>query len=277
MKKLFLVGESLPTRLPAVVGVRRTLSALDSRHGVFPNLVMKPLLSTLWALRNQGLDDNEFWTEITEILADDSQQRLNAFRKHTTGPKDRNPEFEILDDTAARLERLDPEVETWATFGFQTTFGLIRWMLRAERRVSKKTIQTFAVEFLSYAFEVRSDNIILPAGVPKKGCAQEGVIHRLFTEENSCGDGAEAMLRHAVSKYVSEPAKVAETLLRIRAFVPLLHNEAYQNTPYGIGQANFVLADDYDVNGSVHPGEMYWRVMGKALMRRLRPAATLSP
>ena len=238
---------------------------------------MKPLLSTLWALRNEGLDDNEFWVEITEILDDDSQRRLNAFRKHTTGPKDRNPEFEILDDTAARLEHLNPDVEIWATFGFQTTFGLIRWMLIGDRRVRKKTIQSFAAEFLSYAFEVRCDNMGLPLCVPKKGCAQEGVIHRLCTEQDSRGDGAEAMIRHALSKYVSEPAKAAEALLHIRALVPLLHNEAYQNAPYGIGQANFVLADDYSVNGSVHPGELYWRVMGKALMRRLRPAATNCP
>jgi hypothetical protein len=43
------------------------------------------------------------------------------------------------------------------------------------------------------------------------------------------------MLRSAISKHMNDTAKTEEILGKLRAFVPLLHNEAYQLTPYGVG------------------------------------------
>jgi hypothetical protein len=107
--------------------------------------------------------------------------------------------------------------------------------------------------------------------------AQEGYIHRLCTDMDAAGSGVVAMLRHAITQHTSYPERVGDHLRMLRSFVPLLHNEAYQLAPYGIGQAHFVLAADYNYRGTEHAGELYWRAMGRSLLRRFLVTTVPTP
>jgi len=275
VRLLHLVGESLPGGSPVTVGSVGGLVPLDPRHGVFPNLVMTPLLSLLWAAHQEGKDQTALWEQVNELLEDNAARRFNAFRKHADYPA--NPEFELLSEVEDRLARMKTTEQVWALFGYQTVFGLIRWLLKGERKMRKQKIKQFAAEFLTSAAEKWTPATGLPRGSLTKMSAQEGYIHRLCTDNDSDGSGVVTMLRHAIERNTGFPAKVEEHLGLLRSFVPLLHNEAYQLTPYGIGQANFVLAADYNPKGTAHAGELYWRVMGKSLLRRLLTTTVPTP
>ena len=90
MRALFLVGESLPAGMPVVVGGNANFVAFDARHGVFPNLVMKPLLAALLAMRKEGQNEELLWQQIDELVADPSDRRFNLFHKYPSAKKD-NP------------------------------------------------------------------------------------------------------------------------------------------------------------------------------------------
>lgn len=253
-RTLSLVGESLPDGEVVQVGNLTSLVPLDARHGVYPNLVMTPLLSTLWALREQKGDTERFWNQIGGLL-DSTANRFNVFKKMER-PNNSCTVFEILPDTKRRLLDFCVDSQLWALFGYQTVFGLIRWVLKGEVTVTKPQIEKFAVTFLSAAGV---------QAVPKNLSAQEGVVHRLCTRADQ-----ESNLRKAVLATTTFPKDAERHLRMFRCFVPLLHNEAYQLVPYGLGQANFSMAKDYDHRGSEHAGELYWKVMGKAIATRLQ-------
>lgn len=275
MRKLHLVGESLPSGSPVKVGSLAGLVPLDPRHGVFPNLVMTPLLSLLWAAHQERKDHTELWVQVNELLYDDTERRFNVFRKVVDYPT--NPRFELLDKTKDRLASMRSAEEVWVLFGYQTTFGLIRCLLKGEMNTCKRQIRRFANEFLTSAVKAWTLSTGLPHEIPKNMSAQEGYIHRLCTDEDSGGSGVVAMLRHAIQHHTSYPEKLDEHLCILRSFVPMLHNEAYQLAPYGVGQANFVLGLDYDTKGTEHASELYWRVTGKALLRRLQATTVPNP
>ncbi|MEX1028168.1 MAG: hypothetical protein WD049_09215 [Candidatus Paceibacterota bacterium] len=267
MRTLSLVGESLPDGRPVPVGPLDGLVALDARHGVFPNLVMTPILSALWAFDQVKLNPSALWRQVPGLL-EGVDRRFNLFNKDTTDPK--NPTFEIHPDAEGRLTGFDTATDLWALFGFQTTFGLFRWVLKRDRAATKKQIKSFAIGFLASALERWTPESGLPKALPKNMCAQEGYAHRLCTQDDASGASVLPMLIHAVHRHTSFPEQVDNHVELFRCFVPLLHNEAYQLAPYGVGQANFVLSQDYDVGGDGHAAELYWTVMGKALMRRLK-------
>jgi hypothetical protein len=263
MRRLSLVGESLPDGVVVQVGNLKSLEPLDARHGVYPNLVMTPLLSALWAMRQQNINTDDFWKQI-ESLMDTTVNRFNVFKKSDSGKKN-DPAFEILPDTKRRVTDFDSTSELWALFGYQTVFGLIRWVLTGEDKTTKSKIKSFAKEFLAAA-GIKTDQNVVPFNpVPKNLSAKEGIVHRLCTHADQ-----ERHLRHAIQLITKFPADVERHLQLFRCFIPLLHNEAYQMVPYGLGQANFSLARDYDPRGAEHAGELYWKVMGKAIAVRLQ-------
>ena len=275
MRSLNLVGESLPSGSPVQVGELVGLIPLDPRHGVFPNLVMTPLMSLLHATRASGLDIAETYRQVQELLDDGTTRRFNAFKKDGEYPT--NPEFEILSSTARRLSDMRPAQELWALFGYQTIFGVVRWLLTGEARASKRQIRKFAMRFLASAAGGWIERTMLPRAIPKNMSAQEGYMHRLCTDEDGDGSGVVAMLRNAISENATDPAKSEEILDKLRAFVPLLHNEAYQLTPYGVGQANFMLCENWVLNSGRHPEELYWRAMGRSLLKRMVVTAVPTP
>jgi hypothetical protein len=87
-----------------------------------------------------------------------------SITKHSDENHPRKPEFEIHSNTEENflIMMSTPTEYLWTLFGFQTTFGLIRWILRRETRVHKKQIKDFARKFLSSALE----NWRPTAGVP---------------------------------------------------------------------------------------------------------------
>ena len=106
MRTLSLVGESLPGGSPVQVGELVGLVPLDPRHGVFPNLVMTPLMSLLHAARASGQDVAETYGHVQGLLEDGNERRFNAFEKGGEYPT--NPDFEILTSTAERLSGMKP-------------------------------------------------------------------------------------------------------------------------------------------------------------------------
>jgi hypothetical protein len=262
-RRLSLVGESLPDGVVVQVGNLKSLEPLDARHGVYPNLVMTPLLSALWAMRQQNDNTDEFWKQI-ESLLDTTANRFNVFKKSDSGKKD-DPAFEILPDTKRRVTGFDASSELWALFGYQTVFGLIRWVLTGEDKTTKSKIKSFAKEFLAAAGMTTDQSVVHSNAVPKNRSAKEGIVHRLCTHADQ-----EHRLRQAVQSNTKFLTDAERHLQLFRCFIPLLHNEAYQMVPYGLGQANFSLAKDYDHRGAEHAGELYWKVMGKAIAFRLQ-------
>jgi hypothetical protein len=267
LRRLSLVGESLPAGTAVRVGDLEALVALDARHGVFPNLVVTPLLSAIWAMNKMRVDTTAFWNQV-EGLLESTQHRFNAFSKSaSTDPK--NPEFVIHPIASKRLAEFDTSSELWALFGYQTIFGLMRYVLTGEKKATKREIKKFAKSFLTVAIQHWVDGAGIPKGVPGNMCAQEGMVHRLCTHADTDGTKVVTMLRHAIAENTLFSGMVEHHLKVFRCFVPLLHNEAYQLAPYGVGQANFALAEDYYVMGTTHSVELYWKVMGETLRRRL--------
>lgn len=267
MRLLHLVGESLPSGSPVTVGHLSGLVPLDPRHGVFPNLVATPLLSLLWAARQEGQDETALWCQVNELLGDNPDRRFNVFSKNMDYPT--NPSFEVLTTTETRISLMNPFEHVWALFGYQTIFGLIRRLLTGAGNTRKQQIRRFAAEFLTSAVQAWTPETGLPQIIPTNMSAQEGYIHRLCTDADTTGSGVVGMLRHGIQQRTDCSEGVEEHLRILRSFIPLLHVEAYRLTPYGIAQANFVLAANCDPNGNEHAGELYWRVMGKSLLRRM--------
>jgi hypothetical protein len=165
MRELSLVGESLPSGSPVQVGELVSLIPLDPRHGVFPNLVMTPLMSLLHAARTSGLDVAQTYGQIEDLLEDGTEKRFNAFEKDVQYPN--NPEFEILPSTVRRLSEMRPSEELWALFGYQTIFGIVRWLITGQGRASKRQIRSFAIRFLENAAEGWSERVVLPRNIPR--------------------------------------------------------------------------------------------------------------
>lgn len=270
MKTLYLVGESSPISdatgiQPPACGTLTALVPLDPRHGVFPNLVMTPLLATMSAFQIAGEVPSELWKHVNRLLEDNSEYRFNLFDK-LKGSKSADDRFTMREEAVAKWSSFDSKNDLWLIFGYQTAFGLLRWLLKGQERATRQQIKTFGTEFLSLASKRWAPDTGLPATPPKDKCAQEGYLHRLCTNEDVDGQGVCQMLRHAIQHW--QPQLADEVLIRLRSVVPLLHNEAYQLAPYGIGQVCFLLCGPWGANVK-SPQELYWRFIGGSVKRRL--------
>lgn len=281
MKRLWLVGESLPlkedggerkahktTNLPA------TLVPLDPRHGVFPNLVMKPLFAAGYSLSQSNSDQLlMFFQEMKEIVSDESNRRFNVFENRATKSKGRGKKkpdekaiieiFEINNvGMSARIESFDLRNDLWLVFGHQTNFGLLWWLLEnaAAHKVEKGRIKDFSERFVVAVGECS----------PSHDCSKNsqlssriGLLHRLCT-----GSGTRSVLEAAITKLGPKSSYSAEQISNLlRATVPLLHNEGYQDgtNPTGNAQSHFVR----EAKGKVAQGDLYWQVMGNAIATRI--------
>ncbi len=251
-----------------------TLVPLDPRHGVFPNLVMKPLFTAGYSLSQSHVDQLlPFFQEMSKIVSDESERRFNLYENRATKSKGRgkkNPDkkavaeiFEINDDAmSARIASFDLENDLWLVFGHQTNFGLLWWLLDNEsaRKVEKNEIRAFSEKFVA----VVSDCSPAHACEKKSQLSSRiGILHRLCT-----GTDTRAVLESAVTelgpKSELSAAQISELL---RATVPLLHNEGYQDgtNPTGNAQSHFVRR----AKGKVAQGDLYWQVMGNAIATRV--------
>lgn len=280
MKTLFLVGESLPRKdATACTTHDKELAAIDGRHGVFPNLVGKPLLSALHWLHTNGRRSAELLDQLDALMTDASKdRRLNVFQK-----KAPNEDFAFHDYFLKRVNSFDPKQELWLTFGVQTNFGLVGYLLgrfTTAKSYSKQQIVTFSNRFIRRALTYRPLPTGLADSVPTQRIARLGLLHRLCCHTSGTTNHFEGMLRTAVRdtpfeassrKVAARPeAKVDAIVQTLHGIVPLLHNEAYQDrNEIGYNQAHFVLGASVRKSTGKAP-DMYWLVMGEAIGRRLQ-------
>lgn len=270
LRTLSLIGESLPGQNVVPMGNLRELIPLDDRHGVFPNLVAMPLLSTLWSQSKSKDDLLAFWGQVMSILGK-NDLRLNAFSV-SSASGEKNLEFKVTPSMVQRLRKFDTKNELWGVFGYQTAFGIIRYLLTGEEETTKQKIEAFGRRFLIDALAAPdSSNKEDQKSMRSKGkCAQIGLLHRFCTAEAVNGSESISSLRNAIKANTKFPEVIEIHLETIRCLVPLLHNEAYQLVPYGKGQAAFVeMTNTNDTNESESP-PLYWQIIGEALSRRLK-------
>ena len=292
MKRLWLVGESLPkkedgserkahktTNLPA------TLVPLDPRHGVFPNLVMKPLFTAGYSLSQSHIDKLlPFFQDMNNIVSDKSERRFNLFENRATNSKGRakkNPEtkteteiFEINNEgMSKRIESFDLDNDLWLVFGHQTNFGLLLWLLNSDKKTeekfsrNKKYIKAFSEMFITAVnscCEKSTDEKESTKAKKSLLSSRIGMLHRLCT-----GVDKEQVLVSVIKKLDPTSSREhAETISKLlRATVPLLHNEGYQDgtNPTGNAQSHFV----QHAKGMTAQGDLYWQVMGNTIATRV--------
>ena len=165
MKKIFLVAESLPLRengtKPKCVhcgDLGDELVALDPRHGVFPNFVMTPLLAALFSMKNDAEYCMSLMEQLKGLLADKSERRFNVFKQKR---KEKNEPFTIDDVLYLKLTSFNVRSHLWMLIGYQTTFGLLAWMLKGGKKRQRNKIEEFAFEFLSTALSNAPETLIL--------------------------------------------------------------------------------------------------------------------
>jgi hypothetical protein len=270
MRRVFLVGESLPKKTgTAYEALGIDLVAIDPRHGVFPNLVAKPLLSALYWLNKEGAELKPLLDQLDPLMTHtDTKRRFNVF-----GKKASKEPFRVDPELQTRLNSFNTTEDLWLVFGVQTSFGLLGYLtgkFKLGRTYKKGDILKFASEFLTAALKHTPLPPGFPARLPSQRTARLGLLHRLCTDADSDGNGVVAVIRSGLKKDGVKEEQTGAIIDRLRSMVPLLHNEAYQDR-YDIGynQAHFVLCQGVGKNASVPP-QLYWRVMGEAIAERLR-------
>lgn len=282
MKRLWLVAESLPLRPDGSPRVAResanlpkTLVPLDPRHGVFPNLVMKPLFAAGFSLAKRHGDQLlDFYREMSAVVADSTDRRFNVFKDRPTRPKKKGTapesdevsesEFFEIDESkmAEHLAGFDRENDLWLMFGHQTTFGFLRWLVEGQRpfRVRRKAIGEFSDRFVHITGQISSTHA---CGTNSQLSRRIGLLHRLCT-----GADTACVLEQVISTLGPKASHSTEQIVEIcRSTVPLLHNEGYQDgsNPTGNAQAHFV----HQARGTTTEGDLYWQVMGDAIATRI--------
>jgi hypothetical protein len=282
VKRLWLVAESLPLKEDGNLrkalksaNLPETLVPLDPRHGVFPNLVMKPLFAAGYSLsQNHSEQLPNFFREMNDVVSDQSVRRFNVFENRATKSKtqrkkkmlNERPMTDIFEISNARLsERIrsfNVQEDLWLVFGHQTNFGLLWWLLEGEdvHRTEKARIKDFSARF------VTAVGVVSPphrCGTNGQLSGRIGLFHRLCT-----GADTEKILEDAVRTLGPKSSYSTEQISQLlRATVPLLHNEGYQDgsNPTGNAQSHFVRY----AKGKVAEGDLYWQVMGNAIAARI--------
>jgi hypothetical protein len=270
VKDIFLVGESLPLkedgskyRVTQCGLLGPSLEGLDPRHGVFCNFVTTPLLSTISALSTRKADVAPLLNQLEHLLADKSDRRFNLFEEKKKG---RSEPFVIRDDLVGRVAGFDPTKHLWLLTGFQTSFGLLAWLLDDQQTsVWQRTqIEEVAFAFLTAASTYESPIAGWPLPVeikPKTG--HSALLHRLCVEH-----GGQLMLARAVQTMAKPNVNKDNVVELMRSCVPLLHNEGYRQDEIGNVQSWFVRFATGNIQEKAQ--HQYWQVMGNAIAFRLR-------
>jgi len=281
-RSIFLAGESIPLLKgggprPAIPfgGLPTDLSPLDARHGVFPNLVAKPMFSALvFANRMSPERASTLLGEFDRVLTIPDRQ-FNVFQAKVTDQKVKESNFfEFHDSFASRLDGWQTNTNLWLVFGYQTLGGILMHLLGDAKRTTRSKLQGRVGEFVDACWDAVASmtdcTFEFPPTPPTTGSAKMGFVHRLCVSDDQLGTGAKDVLKRAISetcrKSVKTQARMELIHRRLRSMVPLMHNEAYQtgSEPIGNRQHQFSI---YARNPAVTP-DLYWHVMGEAVARR---------
>lgn len=273
MKTLYLVAESLPMKVGTICeGLDSQLHPFDLRHGVFPNLVAKPLMATLNWLLIQNLEIEGLTQQLPTLLEAESSCRFNVYNAKRT-----NDKFKFSPKFFRRLKDHNPESDLWLIYGVQTCFGVLGYLLgdlKGNRKYPRKDIRDTGKKFLVEVSKVKEKPEWFPKSIPRQLCAQLGLYHRLCTERDSDADIIVNCLETAIKKYRKEYSikgsmSVEYIVNFVRSIVPLMHNEAYQDRyDTGYNQAHFVSGTSIKTNKT--PQRLYWNMMGEAIGTRLQ-------
>ena len=265
MRKLCLVGMAPPQDKkketpPFPSGHLSSLVALDPRHGVFPNLVMTPLLATLASMHNDLPNREALYEQLAELLADSSPRRFNLLEKPIGSHLTMSQEAQL------RVDQMRPESELWLVFGYWTNCALLMYLTTRQTSFDKGTLDAFVREFLRRSLQ--DGQAPFPRTVPSARSAITGLLCRLCSEEGAL---AGRLLREGLANMKECQSADTERVVKVlRSVLPLPHNEAYQNVPFGKIQNCFMLVADPEDHGSKGiPSQVFWRYMGALVKRKL--------
>ncbi len=268
LKDLYFVGKALPEdkdrhNTPFPSGSLTDLVPLDPRHGVFPNLVATPLISTVMAFYDEGDVENalKVLDQAKEIFRDETPRRLNVLAKPIGN------RLRLGQDIPALLQNFAPEQTLWLVFKHSPIYALCTYLLTGKDEFTEGDLSSYGAELLRRCTEAPGCTFELP--VNKN--TQVGLFFRLCTDEDPDGHGVTAFLRYAVQQ-MAPNGNVNRIIAVLRSFVPLLHNDAYDKTPIGLIQARFMAGKDFPPvcpNDHQPAPDVYWRFIGKVIKRRL--------
>jgi hypothetical protein len=270
MRELTLVGMAPPKDKksktePFPSGQITSLVPLDPRHGVFPNLVMTPLLAILYAFKEDAGASSQFWSQVEEVLKDVTPRRFNLLNKPS------GTTLEISNEAVTRLNQLNTDKDLWAVFGFWTISSLITYLVTGAIKFTKGEAESYSREFVRRACEEWNESMSFPKSVPSTRSALNGILLRLCTDPDPDGNGVVAMMKHATMEMLKPEHKdrYKRIIGILRSCVPLLHNEAYQLVPFGKVQNCFVMCLDPAAQEGQPAPEVYWKFAGGRTKNRL--------
>ncbi len=278
VRRIWLVGESLPlAKVDKEKNAVETglltdrLVCLDPRHGVFPNLVMKPLFAaTLAAFGENHSEAIALLQAFEDVVCDRPDRRFNLFEPKVTDQRTLQGNRFVFDQTDTRIEMFDSARDIWLVFGHQTVSGLLRWLLKGGDETTRKDLRDFLIKVTDTIsavarLSVCSSGFHIEPPTSKTG--RVGLIHRLCTAADDNGSGATNVLHSLVRTLNTGDRYTNEFVVSfIRCIVPLMHNEAYNDGRHAVGNAqrHFVRSATNNENNR----DLYWQVMGHAIARR---------
>lgn len=295
IKNLYLLGYA-PAEKNAWPhgGLTKVLEALDLRHGVTPNLVMAPILST--ACHLEPKDQVAFLAYVRKHILEGDENKKH--RRYNVLYKNVGKESSKLDDQVLKLfscnpdsqadaseeKQFNPDKNVCLVYSYWAVTALFSYLIEGEKTWTKKELSTFGGNFLSEVWkgieQSQPVDLVLPPRRPTNHIPRLGMYFRICTQGNE--ERMRGVLRTTVLELrdASRAGDIAEDELEwvisvLRSVVPLPHNEIYQGykedtNPIGKYQACFMCCEDpKQMKGEPSSGLM-WRYVGEAIAKRLR-------
>ena len=249
---------------PRNSGSLTSLVPLDPRHGVFPNLVMTPLMATAFHLHPNASLVAQFMSQVTEILEDTSPRRLNVLQQPTGDENQLHPS--VIDI----LSKINPHQDLLLVFGYWSVSAIIMYLLQEKTCFRDSDVHHFNNRFLGEALKLAKPANLLPDRLPECLTPKTGIYFRLCSDPDPEGTGMTRILRQTSRKMAFSEDRIEQAIPLLRALIPLPHNEAYDRYPYGNAQNSFMLCRDLREQKNIDsPTNVFWRYMGKRIRDRL--------
>ncbi len=248
--------------------LKTEISTLDPRHGVFPNLVMTPLFSTLLFIQNNS-QILKFINLSKSIIYDSiDEYKFNVWKDDPT-----NQEAEL---NSSKILTEKKENEFWISFGYSTYFALLLKIINGDNlhKLSKKKAERFGIEVSRKLFNNRI--FLDKSGIekyPKTKSAQLGCFHHISI--NYCEFKKDSEFLEILTESIFGEADIKKRLQMdsIMKVIPILHNEAYQNVPFGHHQNCFILKKDLPKNKIKREEEIsedyFFEYIGKNIFKKI--------
>ncbi len=292
MKQIVLIGYS-PADKKAwpTGGLGDTLVDLDPRHGVFPNHVMSPLLSTACFLPSE--DQPAFLTDVRDNILGSfpgcRPRRHNALDKNISADAAtlllRTRRIFLRPSVAPMLsdpEAFDPSKHLALIYNYWAFSAIMSFLIENNTSWTEKTLDAFRRSLLEKLLR-RSAGVCgartdFPTSLPTTAIAQLGLYFQI------CAHAADARLRDILTSCVKEQRDESTatalslpdlqwTVSTICSLMPLPHNEVYhsyneETNHIGLYQNCFVRGKDPK---GLHPdpgSPIMWEYIGRAVAQK---------